>query len=214
MNEIYEYQNVKRVYQGFLARHFFDIARLLYFGQDEKARRDAVGALEIKEGDRVLLMGCGPGTDIPHLIAKVGQTGSIVAIEYVEAMINIAKSRANKNGWDNIEFIQQDGSTIDYVGIFDAAMLSLVLSVAPRWESMLEKTIAALKPGGRIAIVDEKIPTGFIKIFMPLIHTLEKASAAHIDRDIIHEAKKYSHSIQVKEYLFTLLFMFIGIKNK
>lgn len=215
MNEIKEYKNIERVYQGFLARHFFDVARSLYFGQDQKARRDAVEALGIKEGSRVLLIGCGPGTDIPHLIAKVGKTGSIVAIEYVQAMINIAKSRAEKNGWNNIEFIQQDGSTIDYIGNFDAAMLALVLSVAPRWELMLEKTMLALKPGGSIAIVDEKIPTtGFIKIFMPLAHLFERASAAHIDRDIINEAQKHIQNVQVKEYLFKLIFILTGTKRK
>ena len=63
--------------------------------------------LDIKENDRVVQVGCGPGYYTAILSEVVGPAGTVVAIDYDEAFVQRARQNLRQHG--NIEVIHGDG---------------------------------------------------------------------------------------------------------
>ena len=88
-------------------------------------RQKAVELLDLKEGDRVLDVGCGPGGSFPYLVRAVGQSGQVVGVEISPVISINARRRIEKNGWRNVQLIEADARTgiVDmYGGPSEASM--------------------------------------------------------------------------------------------
>jgi SAM-dependent methyltransferase len=115
------------------------------------ARRRSIERLELREGDRVLLVGAGTGLDLDFLPPGV----AITAIDVTPAMLRRLAHRAARAGrpvsaqvGDARELSFPDAS-------FDAVVLHLILAVMPQPERGLKEAARVLEPGGRIAIFDK-----------------------------------------------------------
>jgi phosphatidylethanolamine/phosphatidyl-N-methylethanolamine N-methyltransferase len=116
-------------------------------------RRRSIALLGLAAGERVLLVGCGTGADLPFLPSDV----SILATDYTRAMLDQARAHARPN----VEFRQMDGRALDLPdGSFDAAILHMVLEVVPEPHRCLAEVARVLKPGGRAAVFDKFLPDG------------------------------------------------------
>src|SRR5881397_1912229 len=71
-------------------------------------RRKAVELLHLKEGDRVLDVGCGPGGSLPYLVRAVGPSGEVVGVEISPEVTINARRRVEKNRWSNVQVVQAD----------------------------------------------------------------------------------------------------------
>jgi len=110
--------------------------------------------LALQPGMRVLELACGPG-DTGFLAAEVVAPGggTLISSDATEAMLDIARSRAERLGIRNVEFRQLNLEWIDLeTATIDAAVC--------RWGIMLVLDPAAaarearrvLRPGGRFAV--------------------------------------------------------------
>lgn len=101
----------------------------------------------LKEGARILDLGCGPGLYCTRF-AKYGL--NVVGMDYSKNSIRYAKKYAQENGLD-IHYIYQDYLTMDYDCEFDAVFLIYcdfgALTDEGR-DRLLQKIYKALKPGG------------------------------------------------------------------
>lgn len=70
-------------------------------------RQKAVGLLHLKQGDRVLDIGCGPGGSLPYLVDAVGISGEVVGVEISPEVSINARARIKKNGWRNVKIIER-----------------------------------------------------------------------------------------------------------
>ena len=66
-------------------------------GQDRKKR--VYAAMHVQEGDRVLDVGCGPGTDTLPLAQIVGPTGRVVGLD-IQEEVNYYRLKAGSLGSD------------------------------------------------------------------------------------------------------------------
>ena len=82
-------------------------------------RQKAVGLLDLKEGDRVLDVGCGPGGSFPYLFHAVGQSGQVVGVEISPEISINARRRIERNGWRNVEVIEAAAQEVHLTGTFD-----------------------------------------------------------------------------------------------
>ncbi|MCA9495181.1 MAG: methyltransferase domain-containing protein [Myxococcales bacterium] len=120
-----------------------------------RLRADTVARLELGPGDSVLDVGCGTGLNLPLLVEAVGPTGRVVALDYSAGMLREARRRVDRHGWSNVELVQGDAARLDGVGgPFDAVMSTWALGIVDQLPAALDRAVAVLKPGGRLAILD------------------------------------------------------------
>jgi protein-L-isoaspartate(D-aspartate) O-methyltransferase len=77
--------------------------------------------LELRPGDRVLHVGCGPGYYTAILAIVVGRMGRVVAVEVDPALA--ARARANLRSFDGVEVIEANGCDYD-PGPVDAILVN------------------------------------------------------------------------------------------
>jgi phosphatidylethanolamine/phosphatidyl-N-methylethanolamine N-methyltransferase len=119
-------------------------------------RRQALRLLELKPGERVLLVGVGTGADLPLLPEGVEAVG----VDLSPEMLARARSRLPLPGRP-VTLIQGDAQApLVERGSFDAVLLNLILSVIPDGRACLQAALPALKPGGRAVIFDKFLPEG------------------------------------------------------
>lgn len=108
----------------------------------------AVGA-----GSRVLDIACGAGDPALPAAERVGPTGTVLATDFAEDMVAVAREEAARAGITNIDFRVVDGETLDVgTGAFDAVTLRFGLMFMPDAIACLRGASRALRSGGRIAV--------------------------------------------------------------
>ena len=112
--------------------------------------------LDLQPGERVLLAGVGTGADLPFLPAGVEAIGVDLSPDMLaRARLKLDKCPAS------VKLIQGDAQGLTVAeGLFDAAILNLILSVIPDGRACLQSALCALKPDGRAVIFDKFLPEG------------------------------------------------------
>lgn len=133
-------------------------------------RETALDYLELQAGDRVLDIGCGPGTNFERLVDEVGERGSVVAVDYSPEMVKRARERVDERGWETVEVRQADATTADFGEGFDAAVATLSMSVMPDQQAAVENVSDALRPGGTFVVFDIRpVPAGPARVVNPVL---------------------------------------------
>ena len=127
-----------------------------------KARLTLIESLEMKQGDRVLVLACGTGQSFKLIEGKIGRAGEIIAIDYSAGMLNVAQKRIKKNNWQNIRLIQLDARYLSIESLqsrgispyFDVVIAELAFSVIPEWKKVMKTAASLLKKEGRFGLLD------------------------------------------------------------
>ena len=130
----------------------------------EEARQSfsaAMDALGIEPGSVVADVGAGPGPYTFPLAERIGPEGKVYAVDIDEDDLAKIRSRAERDGVAQVETIL--GATDD--PRLPAAALDVVLVINTyhefrEYDEMLQAFHQALKPGGRLAIIDAKTDAG------------------------------------------------------
>lgn len=137
-----------------LYRFWAPVYDLLFGAPYKRARQRTVYLLELKPGERLLIPGVGTGLDFPFIPAGVQVMGVDISIE----MLHLA---ARKPSQAEVELIQMDAQRLELPSeSFDAALLNLIVSVAPDGRAVFQEAWRALKPGGRLVMFDKFLPEG------------------------------------------------------
>lgn len=134
-------------------------------------------------GQRVLELAAGPG-DTGFLAAELLRpSGTLISSDMADAMVDVARRRAQELGIDNVEFRRLELEWID----LEAASVDGVLC---RWglmlvldpEAALREIRRVLKPGGRVAIAVWGPPAGNPWATIPTDVLVSKGHAEPPDR--------------------------------
>src|SRR5277367_825823 len=110
---------------------------------------------QIKKGDVVIDLGSGAGNDAFIARAETGETGKVIGIDFTEAMIDKARSNAEKLGFHNVEFRKGDIEKMPVASnVVDVIVSNCVLNLVPNKDGVFKEINRVLRPGAHFSISD------------------------------------------------------------
>lgn len=155
----YSKSQLSNLYQQRAAR--YDVSANLYYllGFREHAyRKKAVTALQLKTGDTVVELGCGTGLNFALLQHAVGPKGKVIGVDLTAEMLDQAKTRIERHGWNNVELVQADAAAYEFPQNIGGVLSTFALSLVPEYDAIIQYAADALSPGKRCVVLDLKHP--------------------------------------------------------
>jgi ubiquinone/menaquinone biosynthesis C-methylase UbiE len=169
-------------------------------GLDRKYRKQAISVLDLAAGMTILDIACGTGFNFPYLIEAVSPEGRIIAIDVSQGMLTKASLRAQKNGWENIEFLQGDVSNI-HLPKANAAVAFWCMVSIPDYQKAMDNIISSLLTGGGLAVLDFKQIDGFPgPLLNPTFGSICRLTHQDIHRKPWIYLEKILHDVQMREW--------------
>lgn len=177
-------------------------------------RQKAVELLHLKEGDRVLDMGCGPGGCFPYLVRAVGPSGEVVGVEISPEVAINARRRIAKNGLKNVQVIEADARTVRLTGTFVGALMFAAADVSGSQEA-LENIFPHLRDGARVALFGAKASSHRLgrilnPFFRLMISQLGFPTTPGLDYEPWRLVAKRVEKLDIEEYFFGSMFLASG----
>jgi phosphatidylethanolamine/phosphatidyl-N-methylethanolamine N-methyltransferase len=149
---------------------FYDLAGRRF----DRYRRESLARLDLRTGQRLLLVGAGTGNDLPYVPAGV----RTVATDLTPAMLERARSKSA-----TAQLAVMDGHRLAVKpDAFDAAALHLILAVIPDPAACLRETARAVRAGGRIVVFDKFVTGPHVPGALRILNLFTRVLATEITR--------------------------------
>ena len=110
---------------------------------------------DLREGDHVLDLGSGSGTDVLVAALHVGETGSVTGLDMTAEQLEKSRRLRDEAGFENVTF--EEGYIEDLPfedGSFDVVISNGVINLSAQKDRVFEEIARVLGPDGRLALSD------------------------------------------------------------
>jgi SAM-dependent methyltransferase len=176
-------------------------------------RQRAVDLLNLKPGDRVLDVGCGPGGSFPFLVHALGPSGQVVGVEISKDHSDLARKRIAKNRWKNVELVEAAAQDARLTGTFDGLLMFAAADVYDSQEA-LGNILPHLKESASVVVFGAKLSTHswgrILNPFLKLLFNLSFSTTPRPDYEPCRMLAANLEGFNVQEYFFGLMFLASG----
>ncbi len=179
----------------------------------KKYRKMAIDALELKEGDTVVDLGCGTGLNFELIENVIGSSGKIIGVDVTDRMLAQAKMRIQLNSWNNVELIHSDVVQYQFPPNVDAVISTGVFGYILKYDEVIKKVALALNPLKRFVIIDCKEPSNLFSFFTPLFLSITRTFG--VDKEYLshrtqHSFKKCFNKVSMTEFHGGFIYILVG----
>jgi ubiquinone/menaquinone biosynthesis C-methylase UbiE len=107
---------------------------------------------DIKEGFKVLDVGCGRGASLIPAAKRVGKLGKVVGIDIAKGMIAELEKDVERLKLNNVELFVVDVEKLELIDEFDIILCGFSITSFPDVKAVFDKLRKVLKPGGKVAV--------------------------------------------------------------
>jgi len=184
------------------ARRYDDTVRLLRLvGIDlDRYRRDTIAALDLEPGDVVVELGCGTGLNFAHIQQRIGPRGRLIGVDLTDAMLQVASERVAREGWLNVELVRADLGEWRIPEGVSAVLSTLALTLVPEYDEVIRRASRALRPGGKMAVLDMKDPPAWPRWLVRFFAWLNKPFGVSLDLADRHPWESLAAHLDVAAY--------------
>lgn len=145
-----------------IAPHYDLLNRVLSAGIDRKWRKNAIAKLNLPSPGMALDVATGTG-DLAFEIKKQYPDSTITGLDIAENMLNIARQKSSKRGFDeSIDFVVGDSENLPFESnSFDAVSVAFGVRNFGDLNQGLREICRVLKPGGRLVVLEFTKPRVF-----------------------------------------------------
>lgn len=217
-NRIFTKEEIQKMYDGLSSS--YDLSLLLFkvIGfREQTYRRKAIHNLHLVPGDTVIDLGCGTGLNFNILQRKVGPEGRIIGVDLSTKMLEQAKSRANKNGWDNVELVQSDMAEFQIPDDTDGVLSTMAITMSPVYDEIIKRISDSLSEGKCMSIFEFQKPDRWPeRLVKAMIHLLKPYGTRyeHTKRFPCHSIGKYFNEASIQHYYFGSVCIASGVSRK
>ena len=112
----------------------------------------------LTEGERVLDLGSGAGTDSLIAAQMIGEHGHVTGVDMTPAMLTKARAAAAEMGATNVEFVESEAEQLPFPDeSFDVVISNGLIDLIPDKDAVFAELHRVLVPGGRLQIADVTI---------------------------------------------------------
>jgi ubiquinone/menaquinone biosynthesis C-methylase UbiE len=120
-----------------------------------EASEQMLDALPVRPGDRVVELGCGPGTFSRRVLRRLGDGGVLVGVDCSEGLLNQAGELLGDEGPARFEPVLADAAQLGpWLDGATAVVGRAVLHHVPMAEFLLGRLRATLRPGTRVGFLE------------------------------------------------------------